>query len=38
MENRVTVRVDGRRLSLSNLDKTLYPECGFTKADVISYY
>jgi bifunctional non-homologous end joining protein LigD len=30
--------VDGRRLTLSNLDKVLYPETGFTKADVISYY
>jgi bifunctional non-homologous end joining protein LigD len=30
--------VDGRRLRLSNLDKVLYPELGFTKAEVISYY
>ncbi len=30
--------VDGRRLILSNLDKVLYPEAGFTKADVIWYY
>ena len=34
---RVEVEVEGRRLSLSNLDKPLYPT-GFTKADVISYY
>jgi bifunctional non-homologous end joining protein LigD len=33
-----TVDVDGRRLQLSNLDKVLYPEAGFTKADVIAYY
>ena len=33
-----TVNVDGRRLQLSNLDKVLYPEAGFTKADVIAYY
>ena len=33
-----TVDVDGRRLQLSNLDKVLYPETGFTKADVIAYY
>jgi bifunctional non-homologous end joining protein LigD len=32
------VEVDGRRLTLSNLEKVLYPEAGFTKADVISYY
>jgi bifunctional non-homologous end joining protein LigD len=37
-ENRITVRVDGQRLSLSNLDKLLYPEAGFDKRDVISYY
>ncbi|MEO7443441.1 MAG: non-homologous end-joining DNA ligase [Acidimicrobiales bacterium] len=32
------VRVDGRDLSLSNLDKVLYPEAGFTKGQVIGYY
>jgi bifunctional non-homologous end joining protein LigD len=32
------VTVDGRRLKLSNLDKVLYPEVGFTKAQVIDYY
>ncbi|MEU0466765.1 non-homologous end-joining DNA ligase [Amycolatopsis sp. NPDC006131] len=37
-EDRVTVQVDGRRLSLSNLDKVLYPEAGFTKGQVIDYY
>jgi bifunctional non-homologous end joining protein LigD len=30
--------VDGRRLSLSNLDKVLYPRTGFTKGQVIDYY
>ena len=34
----VEVDVDGRRLSLSNLDKVLYPETGFTKGEVIDYY
>jgi bifunctional non-homologous end joining protein LigD len=34
----VQVEVDGRRLALSNLYKVLYPETGFTKADVIGYY
>ena len=33
-----TVTIDGRQLSLSNLDKVLYPETGFTKGQVIDYY
>src|SRR5215471_6823118 len=33
-----TVDVGGRHISLSNLDKVLYPEAGFTKAEVIDYY
>lgn len=33
-----TVEIDGRELTLSNLDKVLYPETGFTKAEVIDYY
>jgi bifunctional non-homologous end joining protein LigD len=37
-ERRVSVQVDGRTLSLSNLDKVLYPETGFTKGEVIDYY
>ena len=32
------VEIDGRQLSISNLDKVLYPEAGFTKADVIDFY
>jgi bifunctional non-homologous end joining protein LigD len=35
---RVEVDVEGRRLSLSNLDKVLYPAVGFTKGQVIDYY
>jgi bifunctional non-homologous end joining protein LigD len=35
---RMEVEVDGRRLSLSNLDKVFYPETGFTKGQVIEYY
>ncbi|MCC6383136.1 MAG: DNA ligase D [Dehalococcoidia bacterium] len=35
---RVDVVVDGRTLSLSNLDKVLYPATGFTKGEAISYY
>jgi hypothetical protein len=33
-----TVEVDGRQLSLTNLDKVLYPEAGFTKGQIIDYY
>lgn len=36
--DRVRVRVDGRELVLSNLDKVLYPAAGFTKGEVINYY
>ena len=32
------VEVDGRTLKLSNLDKVLYPEVGFTKGEVLDYY
>jgi len=35
---RVEVEVEGRRLSLSNLDKVMYPKTGFTKGQVIDYY
>jgi bifunctional non-homologous end joining protein LigD len=35
---RLEVEIDGRTLSLSNLDKVLYPEAGFTKGQVIDYY
>jgi bifunctional non-homologous end joining protein LigD len=35
---RVEVEVEGRRLSLSNLDKLMYPATGFTKGQVIDYY
>ena len=35
---RVDVDVEGRRLSLSNLDKVMYPAVGFTKGQVIDYY
>jgi bifunctional non-homologous end joining protein LigD len=32
------VEIDGRQLKVTNLDKVLYPEAGFTKAEVIDYY
>jgi bifunctional non-homologous end joining protein LigD len=35
---RVEVEVEGRRLSLSNLDKVMYPASGFTKGQLIDYY
>jgi bifunctional non-homologous end joining protein LigD len=38
VSNAVSVEVSGRTLRLSNLDKTLYPEAGFTKGEVIDYY
>ncbi len=34
----VEVDVEGRKLRLSNLEKVLYPEAGFTKGQVIDYY
>lgn len=30
--------VSGRRLALSNLEKVLYPACGFTKGELLHYY
>lgn len=36
--NRSTVRVGDRELSVSNLDKVLYPATGTTKAEVLRYY
>jgi bifunctional non-homologous end joining protein LigD len=38
MAERVSVEVEKRTLSISNLDKVLYPETGFTKGEVIDYY
>ena len=35
---RIVVGVEGRKLTLTNLDKVLYPAAGFTKRDVIDYY
>jgi len=32
------VTIEDRQVELSNLDKALYPEAGFTKAQVIDYY
>jgi bifunctional non-homologous end joining protein LigD len=38
MAKKTTVEVDGRRLSLTNLDKIFYAKAGFSKADLIHYY
>ncbi|ROP35318.1 non-homologous end-joining DNA ligase [Saccharothrix texasensis] len=38
MTGEALVRVEGRLVKLTNLDKVLYPEVGFTKAEVIDYY
>src|SRR2546428_3907804 len=37
-ETSVEVKIEGRNLKLTNLEKVLYPEVGFTKAQVIDYY
>jgi bifunctional non-homologous end joining protein LigD len=34
----MTVLVDGRSLKLTNWDKILYPQAGFSKGDLIAYY
>jgi len=36
--NTTEVQLGGQTLRLSNLDKVLYPEAGFTKGQVIDYY
>jgi bifunctional non-homologous end joining protein LigD len=36
--DRFTVQIEGRDLELSNLDKLMYPEAGFTKGEVVDYY
>jgi len=38
MPKETVVEVQGRKLKLSNLDKVLYPDVGFTKGQVIDYY
>jgi bifunctional non-homologous end joining protein LigD len=36
--NRTIVDIADKRLSLSNLEKDLYPSYGFTKAEILEYY
>ena len=38
MSKKTEIEVAGRKLVVSNLEKVLYPEAGFTKANVIDYY
>ena len=38
VEDKISVLVEGRELTLTNLTKVLYPEDGFTKAEVLDYY
>jgi bifunctional non-homologous end joining protein LigD len=37
-DTKVAVQVEGRTLTLTNLAKVLYPQTGFTKAEVLDYY
>jgi len=36
--DKIAVLVDGRDMTLTNLTKVLYPDDGFTKAEVLDYY
>ena len=36
--SKAVIEVEGRQLTLTNLEKVLYPDAGFTKAAVIDYY
>ena len=38
MSQKAQLVVEGRKLSVSNLDKVLYPKVGFTKGQVIDYF
>ncbi|HEY1507736.1 MAG TPA: DNA ligase D [Solirubrobacteraceae bacterium] len=37
-EGALGVLTEGRRLKISNWDKVLFPETGFTKGDLVAYY
>jgi bifunctional non-homologous end joining protein LigD len=37
-EGALLVRTEGRELRITNWDKVLYPETGFTKGDLVAYY
>ena len=38
MTKKQQIEVDGRELTISNLDKVFFPENGFTKGQVIKFY
>jgi bifunctional non-homologous end joining protein LigD len=38
MSKKVDIEVAGKKVTVSNLDKVLYPAAGFTKGQVIDYY
>ncbi len=38
VRSKAVIEIGGRQLTLTNLDKVLYPDPGFTKAAVIDYY
>jgi bifunctional non-homologous end joining protein LigD len=38
MSKKQQIEVEGRELTVSNLDKVFYPESGFTKGQVIKFY
>jgi len=38
MSQKAQLVVEGKKLSVSNLDKVLYPKVGFTKGQVINYF
>jgi len=37
-KERVPITVAGKKMYVSNIDQVLFPECGFTKREVIDYY
>lgn len=37
-QSKTVTEIDGRRLTLSNLEKVMYPATGLTKAGIIDYY
>jgi len=37
-QNRTEIIVEGRRLSLSNLNKLYWPDDGYTKGQLVAYY
>ena len=37
-EGALLARTEGRELKITNWDKVLYPETGFTKGDLVAYY